>query len=407
MATEQDLMQENLNAAWEGFVPGDWMKSVNTRDFIQKNYTPYEGDDKFLCGVSAKTKQLWEELSELIKQETAKGVLDADEEVVSSIVSHGPGYINKDLEVIVGLQTDAPLKRALMPYGGLRMAKQALESYGFSLSPKTEEIFKKHRKTHNEGVFDAYSSDIRKARSAHIITGLPDAYGRGRIIGDYRRVALYGIDFLVAERQREQAAYHADTLVEDVIRLREEMSEQIRALGELKAMGESYGCDLGRPARNSREAVQWTYLGYLAAVKEQNGAAMSLGRVSTFLDIYFERDLKAGTVTEEELQEMIDQFVMKLRIVRFIRTPEYNSLFSGDPTWVTESIGGMGEDGRTLVTKSSFRMLHTLYNLGPAPEPNLTVLWSKDLPENFKKFCEIFQLVNSIAILATIKLVGK
>ncbi len=387
MAIEQDQMQENLNAAWNGFVPGDWMKSVNTRDFIQKNYTPYEGDDKFLSGVSAKTKQLWEELSELIKKETAKGVLDADEEVVSSIVSHGPGYINKDLEVIVGLQTDAPLKRALMPYGGLRMAKQALESYGFSLSPKTEEIFKKHRKTHNEGVFDAYSSDIRKARSAHIITGLPDAYGRGRIIGDYRRVALYGVDFLVAQRQREQAAYHADTLVEDVIRLREEMAEQIRALNELKAMGESYGCELGRPARNSREAVQWTYLAYLAAVKEQNGAAMSIGRVSTFLDIYFERDLKAGTVTEEELQEMMDQFVMKLRIVRFIRTPEYNSLFSGDPTWVTESIGGMGEDGRTLVTKSSFRMLHTLYNLGPAPEPNLTVLWSTSLPENFKKFC--------------------
>ena len=387
MATAIEAIRENQKTAWEGFVPGEWTKSVNTRDFIQKNYTPYEGDEKFLRGVSAKTKKLWEKLSVLLKKETEKGVLDADEEVVSSITSHAPGYIDRELEVIVGLQTDAPLKRALMPYGGLRMAKQALESYGFSLDPKTEEIFKKHRKTHNEGVFDVYSSDIRKARSAHIITGLPDAYGRGRIIGDYRRVALYGIDFLAAERQREHDEYHADTLVEDVIRLREEMAEQIRALNELKAMGESYGCELGRPARNSREAVQWTYLAYLAAVKEQNGAAMSLGRVSTFLDIYFERDLRAGTVTEDELQEMIDQFVMKLRIVRFIRTPEYNALFSGDPTWVTESVGGMGEDGRTLVTKNSYRMLHTLYNLGPAPEPNLTVLWSKNLPDNFKKFC--------------------
>lgn len=387
MEPNQDEIKENQKIAWAGFADGEWKTRVNTRDFIQKNYTPYEGGDEFLAGISAKTKKLWEELSELIKKETEKGVLDADEKVVSSITSHKPGYINKDLEVIVGLQTDAPLKRALMPYGGLRMAKQALESYGFSLDPSTEEIFKKHRKTHNEGVFDAYTTDIRKARSAHIITGLPDAYGRGRIIGDYRRVALYGIDYLAAERQREHDEYHTETLVEDVIRQREEMAEQVRALNELKQMGESYGCELGRPARNSREAVQWTYLAYLAAVKEQNGAAMSLGRVSTFLDIYFERDLKAGTVTEEELQEMIDQFVMKLRIVRFIRTPEYNSLFSGDPTWVTESIGGMGEDGRTLVTKNSFRMLHTLYNLGPAPEPNLTVLWSKKLPEKFKKFC--------------------
>lgn len=379
-------LDENYQKAWSGFVPGIWQERINVRDFIQKNYTPYEGNEKFLCGISKKTKAVWDALKPLLEKEHEKGVLDADEKIVSGIASHGPGYIDKENEVIVGLQTDAPLKRALMPYGGLRMAKQALESYGFSLDKATESFFKKNRKTHNEGVFDAYTSDIRKARSSHIITGLPDAYGRGRIIGDYRRVALYGIDFLVTKRAYEHDTYGEDTLTEEVIRAREEMAEQVKALKELKAMGESYGCELGRPARNSREAVQWTYLAYLAAVKEQNGAAMSLGRVSTFLDIYFERDLKAGTISEIDLQEIIDQFVMKLRIIRFIRTPEYNQIFAGDPTWVTESLGGVGEDGRSLVTKNSFRMLHTLYNLGPAPEPNLTVLWSQQLPQNFKNY---------------------
>ena len=323
-----------------------------------------------------------------MKQEIdAGGVLDADEEVVSSIVSHAAGYIDKDLETIVGLQTDAPLKRALMPFGGLRMAQQALESYGYKMSENTLNMFKTTRKTHNEGVFDAYTTGIRAARSAGIVTGLPDAYGRGRIIGDSRRVALYGTDRLIAERRKDLLARENLVLTDDVIRLREEMNEQIRALGELAQMGQTYGCDLTRPAANSREAVQWTYLGYLAAVKEQNGAAMSLGRTSTFFDIYFERDLANGTITEAEIQEIMDHFVMKLRMVRFIRTPEYNNLFSGDPTWVTESIGGMGEDGRTLVTRSSFRVLQTLYNLGPAPEPNLTVLWSTALPDGFKKFC--------------------
>ena len=374
--------------AWAGFQSGSWKDHIDVRQFIQQNYTPYEGDGTFLAGPSEKTLKLWDILSELLKKEIENGgVLDADEELVSSINSHGPGYICKDLEVISGLQTDAPLKRALMPYGGLRMAEQALESYGFHLSPKTKKIFQKHRKTHNEGVFDVYTPEIRAARSCGIITGLPDAYGRGRIIGDYRRVALYGIDRLIEERHKDVAKSDNDAMTEDIIRAREEMAEQIRALGELKELGAEYGFDLGRPAENSREAVQWTYLGYLAAVKEQNGAAMTLGRVSTFFDIYFERDLRNGTITEEEIQEIIDQFVMKLRIVRFIRTPDYNNLFSGDPTWVTESIGGMGDDGRPLVTRSSFRMLQTLYNLGPAPEPNLTVLWSTRLPENFKKFC--------------------
>lgn len=387
--TEQHIgVATELAKEWQGFKAGTWTETINVRDFIQQNYTPYSGDGAFLSGVSARTQQLWDELKVLLKAEIDKGgVLDADEEVVSSIVSHGPGYINKDLEVVVGLQTDAPLKRALMPFGGLRMAQQALEAYGYKMCEKTSDIFKKIRKTHNEGVFDAYTSDIRAARSAGIITGLPDAYGRGRIIGDYRRVALYGTDKLVEERKKDLKARENSPLTDSLIRLREEMSEQIRALEELAQMGESYGCDLRRPAANGREAVQWTYLGYLAAVKEQNGAAMSLGRVSTFFDIYFHRDLEQGVITEEEVQEIIDQFVMKLRIVRFIRTPDYNNLFSGDPTWVTESIGGMGEDGRTLVTKSSFRMLQTLYNLGPAPEPNLTVLWSKDLPEAFKEFC--------------------
>ena len=375
-------------AEWQGFKGGVWTESINVRDFIQQNYTPYEGDGNFLAGPTTRTDALWDQVKLLMKQEIdAGGVLDADEEVVSSIVSHAAGYIDKDLETIVGLQTDAPLKRALMPFGGLRMAQQALESYGYKMSEKTLDMFKTTRKTHNEGVFDAYTTGIRAARSAGIVTGLPDAYGRGRIIGDYRRVALYGTDRLIAERRKDLLNREGDVLTEDLIRLREEMNEQIRALGELAQMGQSYGCDLTRPAANSREAVQWTYLGYLAAVKEQNGAAMSLGRTSTFFDIYFERDLANGTITEAEIQEIMDHFVMKLRMVRFIRTPEYNNLFSGDPTWVTESIGGMGEDGRTLVTRSSFRVLQTLYNLGPAPEPNLTVLWSTALPENFKKFC--------------------
>ena len=373
---------------WQGFKGGVWQDSIDVRDFIQQNYTPYEGDESFLAGPTKRTDALWDKVKLLMKQEIeAGGVLDADEEVVSSIVSHAAGYIDKDLETVVGLQTDAPLKRALMPFGGLRMAQQALESYGYQMSEKTLDMFKTTRKTHNEGVFDAYTTGIRAARSAGIVTGLPDAYGRGRIIGDYRRVALYGTDRLIAERRKDLLARENLVLTDDVIRLREEMNEQIRALAELAQMGQTYGCDLTRPAANSREAVQWTYLGYLAAVKEQNGAAMSLGRTSTFFDIYFERDLAAGTITEEEIQEIMDHFVMKLRMVRFIRTPEYNNLFSGDPTWVTESIGGMGEDGRTLVTRSSFRVLQTLYNLGPAPEPNLTVLWSTALPEGFKKFC--------------------
>ena len=377
-----------LPQEWQGFKPGAWTESIDVRDFIQHNYTPYSGNEEFLSGPSQRTLRLWDKLKVLLKQEIDNGgVLDADEEVVSSITSHKPGYIDKELEVVVGLQTDAPLKRALMPFGGLRMAQQALESYGFKMCEKTADIFKKIRKTHNEGVFDAYTSDIRAARSAGIITGLPDAYGRGRIIGDYRRVALYGTDRLAAERRKDLKNYENRPLTDDVIRLREEMSEQIRALEELAQLGASYGCDLTRPAADSREAVQWAYLGYLAAVKEQNGAAMSLGRVSTFFDIYFTRDLEQGRITEKEVQEIMDQFVMKLRIVRFIRTPDYNNLFSGDPTWVTESIGGMGEDGRTLVTRSSFRMLQTLYNLGPAPEPNLTVLWSGDMPEAFKSFC--------------------
>lgn len=377
-----------LPQEWQGFKPGAWTESIDVRDFIQHNYTPYSGNEEFLSGPSQRTLRLWDELKVLLKREIDNGgVLDADEEVVSSITSHKPGYIDKELEVVVGLQTDAPLKRALMPFGGLRMAQQALESYGFKMCEKTADIFKKIRKTHNEGVFDAYTSDIRAARSAGIITGLPDAYGRGRIIGDYRRVALYGTDRLIVERRKDLKNREHSPLTDELIRLREEMSEQIRALEELAQLGASYGCDLTRPAANAREAVQWTYLGYLAAVKEQNGAAMSLGRVSTFFDIYFTRDLEQGLITEEEVQEIIDQFVMKLRIVRFIRTPDYNNLFSGDPTWVTESIGGMGEDGRTLVTRSSFRMLQTLYNLGPAPEPNLTVLWSRNLPEAFKSFC--------------------
>ncbi|WP_167085650.1 formate C-acetyltransferase [Rhizomicrobium palustre] len=377
------------------FAGHTWKREVNVRDFIQNNVTPYYGDESFLAGPTAATTKLWEEVSRLMKEERAKnGTLDMDTEIVSTITSHEPGYIIKDLEKIVGLQTDKPLKRALMVFGGIKIAEKACEAYGYKVSKTVHDIFTHYRKTHNDGVFDGYTDAIRKARSAHILTGLPDGYGRGRIIGDYRRVALYGIDALVADRKL-QAATLEHNINEDTIRLREELGEQIRALGELKAMAASYGLDISKPASNAKEAVQAVYLGYLAAVKEQNGAAMSLGRTSTFLDIYIERDIKAGILTEEEAQELIDHLVMKLRMVRFARTPEYNDLFSGDPTWVTESIGGMGVDGRPLVTKTSFRFLHTLTNLGPAPEPNLTVLWSERLPEGFKKYCAHMSITTS------------
>jgi len=372
---------------WRGFQEGKWQKTIDVQDFIQKNYTLYEGDDSFLEGPTEKTIKLWNKVLELMKEELKKGVLDIDTKTVSSITSHDAGYIDKDLEEIVGLQTDKPLKRAIMPYGGIRMVKKACEAYGYKVDPKVEEIFTKYRKTHNDGVFDAYTPEIRAARHAGIITGLPDAYGRGRIIGDYRRVALYGIDRLIEEKEKEKLELDYDEFDEATIRLREELTEQIKALNEMKEMALKYGYDISRPAKNAKEAVQWTYFAFLAAIKEQNGAAMSLGRVSTFLDIYIERDLKEGTLTEKQAQELMDHFVMKLRMVRFLRTPDYNELFSGDPVWVTESIGGVGVDGRPLVTKNSFRILNTLYNLGPAPEPNLTVLWSKNLPENFKRFC--------------------
>ena len=372
---------------WSGFVAGPWTTDVDVRDFIQRNYRPHLGDGAFLSGPTARTTALWDKLAGLLKQERAKGVLDVSADRASSITAHDAGYIDRAAELIVGLQTDAPLKRAIMPNGGLRMVESGLEAYGFSLDPAVKEVWTKYRKSHNQGVFDVYPPAVLKARKSGVVTGLPDAYGRGRIIGDYRRVALYGVDFLKKDRQK---AFHVlDEAVFDdhVIRLREELSEQFRALGELVEMGAKYGCDLARPAANAREAVQWTYLGYLAAVKEQNGAAMSLGRISTFLDVYFERDLAAGLINEREAQELIDDLVIKLRIVRFLRTPDYDQLFSGDPTWVTESIGGMGEDGRTLVTKSSYRFLQTLFNLGPAPEPNLTVLWSTELPQGFKDYC--------------------
>ncbi|MEG4806220.1 formate C-acetyltransferase [Microcoleus sp. F8-D3] len=372
---------------WHGFTEGNWTKEVNVRDFIQKNYTPYEGNAEFLTAPTEKTQQLWQKVLELMKQEREKGVLDVDTKVPTSITAHAAGYIDRDLEQIVGLQTDRPLKRAIMPFGGIRVVKAGLEAYGYQLDPQTEEIFTKYRKTHNDGVFDVYTRSMRLARRSGIITGLPDAYGRGRIIGDYRRVALYGVDRLIDDKKTQQESLELDAMDEATIRLREELSEQIRALFELKEMAASYGFDIGRPAANAREAVQWVYFGYLGAVKEQNGAAMSLGRVSTFLDIYFERDLQSGASSEQELQELIDHFVMKLRMVRFLRTPDYNALFSGDPTWVTEAIGGISTDGRTLVTRNSFRFLHTLSNLGTAPEPNLTVLWSENLPENFKEFC--------------------
>ena len=377
-----------MTTAWNGFKTGNWNKEIDVRDFIQLNYTPYEGDASFLAGESERTKKLWDEVAELCKKEIANGgTLDVDTTTITAIDAYKPGYIDKDLEQIVGLQTDAPLKRAIMPYGGIRMVENSCKAYGYELDPEVSEIFTKYRKTHNQGVFDAYTKEMRACRKSGIITGLPDAYGRGRIIGDYRRVALYGVDKLIEDKMAQKDSLELSTIDEDTIRLREEISEQINALEALKRMGESYGFDISRPAENSKEAVQWLYFGYLAAVKDQNGAAMSLGRTSTFLDIYFERDLKAGIITEEEIQELMDHFVMKLRMVRFLRTPEYNELFSGDPTWVTESIGGMGIDGRTLVTKNSFRVLNTLYTLGPSPEPNLTVLWSTRLPQGFKDFC--------------------
>ena len=372
---------------WQGFATGLWTDEINVRDFIQANYRPYEGDRTFLSGPTSRTDDLWQQVLTLMQLEREKGVLDADTKVAAGITAHAPGYINPELEQIVGLQTDKPLKRAIMPFGGIRVVKKSLAAYGYALDSQTEEIFTKYRKTHNDGVFDGYTRDMRLARHSGIITGLPDAYGRGRIIGDYRRVALYGIDRLVDDKKAQQESLELDAMDEDTIRLREELSDQTRALFELKQMAATYGFDLGRPAATAKEAVQWLYFGYLAAVKEQNGAAMSLGRVSTFLDIYCERDLQASTTTESEIQELIDHVVMKLRMVRFLRTPDYNELFSGDPTWVTECIGGMGEDGRPLVTRTSFRFLHTLYTLGPAPEPNLTVLWSERLPDAFKQFC--------------------
>ncbi|KPI56881.1 formate acetyltransferase [Clostridioides difficile] len=374
--------------AWQGFKTGRWTKEINVREFIQLNYSPYEGNDSFLAGATENTKKLWDKAMVLFKKERENGgTLDVDTKTVSGIAAYAPGYLDKGLETIVGLQTDAPLKRAVMPYGGIKMVENSCEAFGYELDPEIKDIFTKYRKTHNQGVFDVYTPEMRAARKSGIITGLPDAYGRGRIIGDYRRVALYGVDALIEDKNEQKKSLEVSCMDEEVIRLREEITEQISALNELKKMAESYGFDISKPATNSKEAVQWLYFGYLGAVKDQNGAAMSLGRTSTFLDIYFERDLKAGIVTEEELQEYMDHFVMKLRMVKFLRTPDYNNLFSGDPTWVTECIGGMGIDGRTLVTKNSFRMLNTLYTLGPSPEPNLTVLWSTKLPQGFKDFC--------------------
>lgn len=373
---------------WNDFNSGDWQTEIDVRDFIQKNYTPYEEDSSFLSNPTEKTKKLWDKVLELYKKEKdSKGsVLDIDTKTISTITAHNAGYIDKDLEEIVGLQTDAPLKRAIMPFGGIKIVKKSCEAYDRVLDPDVDYIFNNIRKTHNDAVFSIYTPDIRAARSSHLITGLPDGYGRGRIIGDYRRVALYGVNALIEEKKHEFELLNVDYFDEDILKHREEISEQINALNDLKIMAAKYGYDISEPAKNAKEAVQWLYFGYLAAIKDQNGAAMSLGRTSTFLDIYIERDLKNGTITEEQAQELMDHFVMKLRLVRFLRTPEYNELFSGDPVWVTESIGGMGIDGRTLVTKNSFRMLNTLVNLGPAPEPNMTVLWSVNLPKSFKEF---------------------
>lgn len=377
--------QSETKDAWRGFKPGLWQRDVNVRWFLQQNYKPYEGDGKFLAPATDRTGRIWKKLEEMFVEERKKGVLDVSQ-IPSAITAHPPGYIDRENEIIVGLQTDAPLKRAIMPNGGLRMVINSLKAYGFEPDQQVTEIFSKYRKTHNEGVFDAYTASIRACRSSHILTGLPDAYGRGRIIGDYRRVALYGVSRLIDHKEMEKAALDSAMSTEEIIRDREELSEQARALKELLVMAKNYGFDISEPARTAREAVQWLYFAYLAAVKEQNGAAMSLGRTSTFLDIYFERDLAEGTLTEEQAQEIIDDFVIKLRIVRFLRTPEYDDLFAGDPTWVTESIAGMGDDGRPLVTKTSFRFLHTLHNLGPAPEPNLTIWYSPRLPDNFRKY---------------------
>ena len=377
------------------FVGGKWQKEINVRDFIQRNYTQYNGDSSFLTGPTEATKKLWEECCDLFKKERDNGgVLDMDTKIVSTITSHGAGYIDKPLEKIVGLQTDKPLKRSLQPFGGIRMAEGACKSYGYEVDPEISEIFTKYRKTHNQGVFDAYTPEMKRARHAAILTGLPDAYGRGRIIGDYRRIALYGIDRLVYDKIEQHNSIDGD-MTPEKIQLKEEISEQIRALWEMAELGKIYGFDITQPARNAREAVQWLYFGYLSAVKEQNGAAMSIGRTSTFLDIFIERDLRDGIITEQEAQELIDHFIMKLRLVKFARTPEYNALFSGDPTWVTESIGGVGVDGRHMVTKNSFRYLHTLENLGTAPEPNLTVLWSKNLPHNFKQYAAHISITTS------------
>ena len=371
---------------WKDFVEGEWCRKIDVRDFIQKNYTPYEGDESFLKNTSSKTTKVWNKCLELLKEELKKGVLDIDTKHVSGINSYDAGYIDKENEVIVGLQTDEVLKRIVNPYGGIRMVYNSLAAYNYKLDENIDKYFNEFRKTHNQGVFDVYTDEMRKARKVGLLTGLPDAYGRGRIIGDYRRIALYGIDYLMEEKKKDHDNLKG-VMTEDLIRLREEVTEQYRALEEMKQMALKYGCDISKPASDAKEAVQWTYFGYLAAIKENNGAAMSLGRTSTFLDIYIERDLKKGILTEEEAQELIDQFVIKLRVARHLRTPEYDELFSGDPTWVTESIGGVGLDGRPLVTKNSYRMLHTLINLGPAPEPNLTILWSKNLPDNFKKYC--------------------
>ncbi|MFD0352836.1 formate C-acetyltransferase [Streptomyces sp. NPDC127110] len=377
--------------AWEGFKGGLWRDAIDVRDFIQQNYTPYEGDDSFLAGPTERTTAVWKAITDKFPEEREKGVYDVAHDIPSSITAHAPGYIDRDKDLIVGLQTDAPLKRAIMPYGGWRMVAGALETYGYPVSEELEKVFTEYRKTHNAGVFDAYTPEIRAARKAGIVTGLPDAYGRGRIIGDYRRVALYGVDRLIAHKKDEKEELNSlpagNRSLEETIRLREELAEQMRALSELKAMAASYGYDISGPAATGREAIQWLYFAYLGAVKEQNGAAMSLGRTSTFVDIYLQRDIEAGVLTEEQAQELVDDFIIKLRIVRFLRTPEYDELFSGDPTWVTESIGGMGEDGRPLVTRTSFRYLQTLYNLGPAPEPNMTVFWSPQLPQGFKEFC--------------------
>ena len=381
----QEKKTEGAISPWSGFQPGLWQKEINVRDFIQQNYTPYDGDGSFLAPATARTKSIWEILEKLFVEERKKGVLDVSP-IPSSITAHAPGYIDRENEIIVGLQTDAPLKRAIMPNGGFRLVVNALKAFGYKPDPQVVEAFTKYRKTHNDAVFDAYTADVRRCRSSHILTGLPDAYGRGRIIGDYRRVALYGVNRLIERKQEEKRDLDTVASTDDVIRDREELAEQIRALKELLQMAASYGFDISGPARTAKEAVQWLYFGYLAGVKEQNGAAMSLGRTSTFLDIYFERDFAAGALTEEQAQEIIDDFVIKLRIVRFLRTPEYDELFAGDPTWVTESIGGMGDDGRTLVTKSSFRFLQTLYNLGPAPEPNLTIWYSPRLPDGFRRF---------------------